>query len=134
VAARDERVSPRAERPLSLVLAVAAVSAEALALLGLGSWLGYSSAVSTPDNAAVAQGTTAYFLVLGAGVAFLAASLWRGRGWSAGPATFLQLLALPMAWYMAREGLLVGAAPLAGVALTGLGGLLAPATRQALGR
>jgi hypothetical protein len=39
-----------------------------------------------------------------------------------------------MAWYMAGAGLLVGGLPLAAVALAALGGLLAPATRAALGR
>ena len=119
---------------MPLVVATAAVALEAVGLLGFGTWLGYESAARTPDNAAAAAGSTAYFLVLGALVAGVAWALARRRAWSAGAATFLQLLALPMAWYMAGAGLLVGGLPLAAVALAALGGLLAPATRAALGR
>ena len=107
-----------------LRLATIGVGLEALALLAFSVWLGLESVVRTPDNADVAHASTAYFALIGGLVAIVAAGLVRGWSWAVGAGLFLQLLALPMAWYMARAGLWVGAMPLALVALVSLAGLV----------
>ncbi|RJK95433.1 hypothetical protein [Vallicoccus soli] len=120
--------------PLLLRLATLGVALEAVALLAFGGWLGVETLVATPDNEDIARGSTAYFLVLGALVALVALALARRQAWSLGAGTFLQLLALPMAWYMAREGLWVGAVPLAAVAVVSLAGLVGERSRAAVER
>lgn len=110
------------------------VSAEALALLGFGLWLAYEMIVETPSNRSVATGSMVYFLVLGLGIAAIAIFAWRGRRWVYGPTVFLQLLALPIAYYMLVGGFVFGAVLVAGVAVTGLVALLSPEGRSAFGR
>ena len=121
---------PTRSRPLLLRLATAGVVLEAAALLGFALWLGVETLVETPDNLDVAQGSTAYFVVIGLLVALVATGLVRGWSWAAGAGLFLQLLALPMAWYMARAGFWLGAVPLAAVALVSLAGLVSERARE----
>jgi peptidoglycan/LPS O-acetylase OafA/YrhL len=120
------------ERPLLLRLATVGVALEALALLAFGAWLGVETLVETPDNIDIARGSTAYFLLLGALVTLIAVALARGRAWSLGAGTFVQLLALPLAWYMAQGGLWVGAVPLAALAVVTLAGLVGERSRAAV--
>lgn len=125
---------PPGGRPVPLRVATGVLAAQALALLGFAGWLVWETVVATPDNPAVAQGSAAYFVVLALILCGVAWALARRHGWAGGAAVFVQLLALPMAWYMGRAGLLVGAVPLAAGALAALVGLLTPASRAALGR
>ncbi|HSK27490.1 MAG TPA: hypothetical protein VK894_11340 [Jiangellales bacterium] len=110
------------------------VSLDAAALLGFALWEVYRSTVETPSSEAVAQGTMAYFGLLGTVVAVLAVAVWRLRSWSHGAAVFLQLLALPVAWTMAGGGFWWGAVLLGGSAVAALVALLSPAGRAAYGR
>jgi hypothetical protein len=115
-------------------MAAVVVGIEALAMLGVAVWqetgvLGGQAA--QPD---VAVGTAAYFLLVGAVVAVVAAFLWRAARWAFGPAVFLQLLGLLLAGTMASAGLWTGALALGVLVAIGLVVLLSPAGRAAFGR
>ncbi len=110
------------------------VALEGLGLLGFGVWLAVESLLRDASNEDVAMGSTVYFLVLGGLVLLIAYGLWRRSSFTHGAAVFLQLLFLPIAWYMALEGFWIGAVPLALGALAALVGLLRPDARAALGR
>jgi hypothetical protein len=118
----------------AVVVAATVVSLEAAALTGFGAWELWRSGVETASNRAVAEGSTAYFLVLGLLVAVVAFATWRRHRWSYGAAVFLQLLALPVAWTMATAGFWAGAVVLGAAAAAGLVALLAASGRAALGR
>ena len=45
-------------------------------------------------------GTAAWFVIVGAAVLAAGAALWTGRRWGRGLAVFVQLLLLPVAWYL----------------------------------
>jgi len=76
-------------------------------------------------------GNAAWFTVIGGGVFAAGWALWTGRRWGRGPAVFLQLLLLPVTWYVA-----VGShqwfygIPVALVALAALLLLFSPSTLQ----
>lgn len=73
-------------------------------------------------------GTAAWFLLVGAGVAAAGVALVRGRVWGRGIAVFVQLLLLPVAWYLAVGSHQWGyGIPVAVVALTVLALLFSPA-------
>ncbi len=107
---------------------------EGLALFGFGVWLAVESLLRDASNEAVATGSTVYFLVLGALVLLIAYGLWRRSSITHGAAVFVQLLVLPVAWYMAQAGFWAGAVPLAVAAVGALAGLMRPDARAALGR
>jgi hypothetical protein len=46
-------------------------------------------------------GTAAYFAIIGGAVFAAGCALWTGRRWGRGLAVFVQLLLLPVAWYIA---------------------------------
>ena len=121
-------------RPPGLRLAIAAVFAQGLAVLGFGLWLVFELLTQSPSNEDVARGSAVYFLVFGLLVLLVAWGLWRRSGWSHGAAIFLQLLALPIAWYMLRGDIWWSALLLTTVAVAALVALLRPQTRAALGR
>jgi len=123
-----------AGRPPALVAAAAAVTLEGGTLLGYAAWLGVETVLARPENLAVAQGAAGFLGAVGALVLVVAAGLWGSRGWSRSPAVLVQLLALPVAWEMARGGLYLGAVPLAAVALVALVALFRGATGEALAR
>jgi hypothetical protein len=129
-----ESVTGPPPRPPALVLGALVVTLEALAVLGWAGWLGWELATRTPGSRAVAEGSTAYFAVFGVLVLLVAVALWRGHGWAAGAGTFLQLLCLPLAWYMVQERFWLGAVPAVVLAVTGLYALNTAVAREALGR
>jgi uncharacterized membrane protein len=115
-------------------VAIAAVLVEGLAVLGFALWLGVELVTQSPSNEDVARGSTVYFIVLGALVLLVAWGLWRRSGWSHGAAVFLQLLALPIAWYMLRGHAWWSALVLTVIAVATIVALLRRETRTALGR
>lgn len=120
--------------PTPLRWAIGIVAAEGLALTGFGLWLGYETVVETASNQDVARGSTVYFIALGLIVVGIAWALRRRHGWAGGAGTFLQLLALPIAWTTFRVGAVVPGLLLGAAALVGLVVLNRSDTRDALGR
>jgi hypothetical protein len=109
------------------------LSLQALTLGVLGVQL-VVTAANGIGNTDVANGSGVYFLLLGAIVAVVAASVLRRRSWSFVPAIFIQLIAVPMAFTMAQEGFWLGVALVGGSALVCLVALLRRSGRRAFGR
>jgi hypothetical protein len=76
-------------------------------------------------------GTAGWFVVMGSAVLAAGWALWTGRRWGRGIAVFVQLLLLPVAWYMAvgSQRWLYGV-PVAIVAVLALVLLFSPSTLQ----
>lgn len=131
----DETASnpPPAEPGAALKIAVGVLFAEALGLLGLSAWLVVLALTQTEisDGAGLAEAGIA--LGVAALLAFAARSLRRGRGGLRGAAIFVQLLILPLGYYLAQAGLLsyAVAAWILGAGTAVL--LLLPSTRASLG-
>jgi hypothetical protein len=82
------------------------------------------------DSAAATIGFT---VLLGLAFLLFARSLVRRRAWARSPAIVLEMLLVPIGWYMVSGGVIYIGAP---VMLAGLAGsvlLLAPSSRTALG-
>jgi lysylphosphatidylglycerol synthetase-like protein (DUF2156 family) len=136
----DHRQTPAPEDdgPLSLRLAVLLLWIESALVAVLAAADAFKLATGHPQRpglAAVLAGMVAAAALL---LALLGRWLVRRRRWARGPAIVLQLMALPVAWFMVTgEG---GVATRAGgvlialLALTGAGLLLAPASRLELMR
>lgn len=74
-------------------------------------------------------GTAAWFTVVGAGVLAAGWALVVGKRWGRGPAVFVELLLLPVAWYLAvGSNRPLAGIPVALVALTALALLFSPPT------
>lgn len=68
----------------------------------------------------VGYGTAAFFIVVFGTVAAAGLALRRGRRWGRGPVVILQMLLLPVSWYILSAGLIVPALVVAACALFGL--------------
>jgi hypothetical protein len=100
------------------------VTVEAAALIGYSLWLELGRRTQQASSAGVALGSELFLLSVGLLVAVLAWQLWRRRSWAIGGGVFCQLIALPMAWYMAEAGFWPGAVALGSAALAALVALL----------
>ena len=124
--------SPR--EPATLRFAVWMLAGEAVALLALLAFLLYKDFTGTAETAQGAVAVTLYtatFVVILGGLAF---ALHRRRRWARGPAIVLQMLLIPIGYTMAASGLPALGIPVMVIGLAGAGILLAPATREAVGR
>jgi hypothetical protein len=81
-------------------------------------------------DAVIVTGFTAIMAIL---LGLFAWALARRRGWARGPAVVLELMLLPVGWFMTTGGLAWLGVPVLLIGLLGAGLLVAPATRQALG-
>jgi hypothetical protein len=79
-------------------------------------------------------GNAAWFAIVGGGVLAAGWALWTGRRWGRGVAVFVQLLLLPVSWYIAvgSHQWLYGI-PIAAVALVTLVLLFSPSALKWLG-
>ena len=118
--------------PATWRVAVSVLAAEAVVLLGLTGWVVYQDFFAAATSPQGALGTTIFALALAALLGLLAWSIWKRRAWARGPAVVLQLLLLPIGYYMITGGQpLLGVVTIA-VGLVGAGALLAHGTRAAL--
>lgn len=109
------------------------MAAQGAALLGYAAYLAVAAQRSTASNAELADEIPWYFLGLGALVVAVAVGVWRRAGFGYGAAVALELLALPIAWEMARARFL-GAVPLAASAAVALWALWSGPGRRDFGR
>lgn len=100
------------------------VTAQAAALIGYSLWLEFGRRTQQASSADVALGSELFLLLVGLLVGLLGWQLWRRRSWAVGGGVFCQLIALPMAWYMAEAGFWLGAVALGSAALAALVSLL----------
>jgi hypothetical protein len=120
----------RPPAPATLRWAIALVVLETVLVWGYVAFLGYESAVTHARGGGLVTGYFAAYAVAFAGLAW---ALARRKSWARGPVILLQLFLLAIGYYMIRGGLApVGIAVLL-LAVTCIGLLLAPTTREALG-
>ncbi|MCV7280063.1 hypothetical protein H7J88_10430 [Mycolicibacterium flavescens] len=121
--------SPTTVRQAAVLVAAEGVAALIAALVYVVS--GFGAAEVDGLNK---YGTALWFAIMGAGVLAAGWALWTGRRWGRGIAVFVQLLLLPVAWYMgpgSQQWLY--AVPIAVVAVATLVLLFSPATVEWLG-
>lgn len=126
-------MTDREPTPTTLRVAVVLLLVEAVALAAVGVVDAYQVLVGDPARPDLAG--LAAVMVLGAAalLGVFARNLARRKSWPRGPAFALQLLALPVGYYMVTGGLAWVGAPLLVLVLVTGGALIAPPTTKALG-
>lgn len=125
----DTRTAP----PVTLWVAIGVLVVEAIGALAGAVLLGLAALTGPAVSTASAISTVVVALLLAVVFVALARLLQRRNRAARGPALVLQLLLIPIGWYMARGGTPLVGVPLLVVAVVGAGALLAPATRAELG-
>jgi hypothetical protein len=119
--------------PTTLRVATWLIFLEALGVAVAAGYFAYEGAT----RPAVSFGTAATVVLWPAGMAIVLALLGgllvRRRAWARGPAIVMQLLLLPIGYYMAGGGLPWLGVPVMLLGLVCAGLLLAPSSRAALG-
>ncbi|NJC81307.1 hypothetical protein [Planosporangium mesophilum] len=90
----------------------------------------FTARAASLRDAMIVTGFAALIAVL---LGVLALALARRRAWARGPAVVMELMLLPIGWYMVSGGLAWLGVPVFALGLLGAGLLIAPATREALG-
>jgi hypothetical protein len=119
--------------PPTLRAAVWLLFAEAAGLVALTAYLGYSDLTDDANDIASALLLTVFAALGALALFFLGRTLARGRAGARGPAIVVQLMLLPVGYYMTQGGLGWLGIPLIALALLVCGLLLAPASSKALG-
>ncbi|KAB8184318.1 hypothetical protein FH608_048410 [Nonomuraea phyllanthi] len=120
-------------RPATLVIAAAIVALEGLVALGLGIYVAVETLVSTPGNLTTALAESAFGLLIGAGLLWVAwGGLFKMERWGRSPGVLTQIFMLPIAITLIQSDQAQLGIPLIVVALAGLAALLAPPTTHAL--
>jgi hypothetical protein len=120
--------------PATLRFAVWMLAGETVALLGVLAFLLYQDVIGAVDTAQGAAAVTLYTALLVVVLGGLTWALHRRRRWARGPAIVVHLLLVPIGFTMAGSGLPALGIPVMLIGLVGAGTLLAPATREAMGR
>jgi hypothetical protein len=130
---QDHEPAPPPRSPTALRWAVWLLLGEAVAVAGVAAFLAYEDITATTVNLAAALPVTG-FAVLAAGLlAALARALWRRRSGARAPAIVLQLMLLPVGYYMVQGGLAWLGVPLMALGLTVCVLIVSPSTTRALG-
>lgn len=124
---------PDAGSPASLRWAIRLLAVEAIALLGVVVLLVIADLAAPAVSFRNGMLVTLYAAIMTAILAGLSWSLHRRRAWARGPAIVLQLLLLPIGYYMITGGQALIGVPVMIIGLAGAATLLAPSTRAALG-
>ncbi|MGW0193654.1 hypothetical protein [Nonomuraea sp. NPDC003201] len=120
-------------RPVTLVIAAAIVALEGLVALGLGIYVAVESLVSTPDNLTTAIAESAFGVLVGAGLLWVAwGGLFRMERWGRSPGVLTQIFMVPISVTLIQSGQPQLGIPLIVIAVAGLATLLAPPTTHAL--
>jgi hypothetical protein len=112
---------------------VRVISLHAVAVFGVAVLFTWGSLTAKGMSTVSVVATPLIFFFFAAVFIGLAVALHQMRGWARGPAIVLEMLLIPIGWYIFSAGVVVVGVP---VVLTGLAGtvlLLAPSTREALG-
>ncbi|MFI7128276.1 hypothetical protein ACIBQ1_21425 [Nonomuraea sp. NPDC050153] len=120
-------------RPVTLVIAAAIVALEGLVAVGLGIYVGVETLVSTPDNLTTAIAESAFGVLIGAGLLWVAwGGLFKMERWGRSPGVLTQIFMVPISVTLIQSGQPQLGIPLIVIALAGLATLLAPPTTHAL--
>jgi hypothetical protein len=115
--------------PTTLRWAIALLLAEAVAVVAVIGYAALAGNVVISRDAPV----LGFAAIMVAVLALLGWALARLHSWARTPATVMELMLLPLGWFMVRGGLAWLGVPLLAIGLVGAGLLIAPATRAALG-
>jgi hypothetical protein len=119
--------------PATLRWAVWVLFVEAVGVAVVTGFLIYDALTRTASNRGGAAGAVIFPVLLAVLFALLGWQLRRRRGWARGPAIVLELLMLPVGYYMISGGAGWVGVPVMALGLLGAGLLLAPSSREALG-
>jgi hypothetical protein len=122
---------PAAGRPLLLV-ATAALAVETAALIVVAALNAAGSASGHASTASNGAGFVALEIIVAIGVAWIASGVARLRPWSRTPAVLTQVLAGVIAIALLQAGRYGWGVPVLVVAIAGVAGRVAPASRRAL--
>jgi hypothetical protein len=119
--------------PTTLRIAVLLLFVEALGLAAVAALFAYAGLTQKAASAGAAVSVVVFPAALAVLLVLFGWQLVRLRSWARGPAIVLELLLVPLGYYMVTGGAAWLGVPaiVAGLACTGL--LVAPASRQALG-
>jgi hypothetical protein len=118
--------------PVSLRWAFWLLAAQGVGLAALAAFLVYEDVTAPPENVGGAVAVTFFAALMAGLLGLLAWALGRRQGWARGPALVLQLLMLPMGYYMVTGGAAWLGVPVMAAGVGGVVALLAPTTRAAL--
>lgn len=121
------RTTSRPPAPLLVASALVAVEALLLVLQGVAEFVALSG-----QRMAMGLSTGLFFLVYGAGLAFCAWTVTRGRSWARAPIVVAQLIQLAVAWSFRGGATTPVAIALAVVGVLVLAGMFHPASMRAL--
>ncbi|MGC9668900.1 hypothetical protein ACNTMW_20370 [Planosporangium sp. 12N6] len=124
---------PGGPAPATLRAAVGLLLAEAAVVALIVVFLAYKDFTARDvvvRDAAIVTGFAAMVAVV---LGVFGVALNRRRGWARGPAVVMELMLLPIGWYMVSGGMAWLGVPVLLLGLVGAGLLIAPATREALG-
>jgi hypothetical protein len=124
---RDDQGRPQ---PAPLVVAAGLAAVEGVLVLGFGV---LEAASLHADRAAMGVTTSLFFALLGALLVTCAWWVARGRAWARSPIVVAQLMALGLAWNFLGGATTWISVVLAVIGFVVLGGLLHPASVEALG-
>lgn len=133
MAAMPEPVATSQAPPSTLRWAVWLLTAQAVAVAALFAFLLYEDLTAQAQSVRGAVMVSVFTAGMAALLAGLAHALRQRRAWARGPAIVLELLLLPIGYYLVTGGVAWLGVPVIAVGLCGAGALLAPATRVALG-
>ncbi|MEU6787546.1 hypothetical protein ABZ912_50865 [Nonomuraea angiospora] len=120
-------------RPVTLVIAAAIVALEGLVALGLGIYVAVETLVSTPGNLTTAIAESAFGVLVGAGLLWVAwGGLFRMERWGRSPGVLTQIFMVPISVTLIQSDQPQLGIPLIVIAVAGLATLLAPPTTHAL--
>lgn len=119
--------------PNTLRAAVLIIALEAVAIAGMTGFLVYEDIAATPTSVPGALFVTACAALTAVILVALARALRRRRGGARGLAVVLQLMLLPVGYYMAKGDLPWLGVPLMAVGLVVCGLLVTPSSTRALG-
>ena len=119
--------------PTTLRWAVRLLGVEAAALAVVTLWLIYELATTTATRVRGAVLVTDYAGLMASLFALMGWALHHRRAWARGPAIGLEMLLIPIGYYMTMGGVAWLGLPVIAFGLVGAGMLLAPSTRATLG-
>ncbi len=119
--------------PSPLLWAVRLLYAEAVAAGIVAGYLVYEDATAAASDQRAAILVTVYAVALAGVLGGLAYALWRCRPWARGPVVALQLMLLPVGYYLATGGKAWLGVPIALLGLLVGGLLVTPSSTRALG-
>jgi hypothetical protein len=128
-----ESPPPGNQVPAALRAAIGLLLAQAAVVALLVAFLVYkdlTARVVVWRDAMIVTGFAALIVVV---LGVLGWALIRRRAWARGPAVVLELMLLPIGWFMISGGLVWLGVPVFALGLLGAGLLVTPATREALG-